>query len=92
MSKFSMNKIFLSVLVASCCLALVSSFTVLPKATTMVRPIVQQPDVKVAPLNVMMVDMTGGALADVSPVGSIIMLVLVVALWEFTYGGMAKKE
>lgn len=85
-----MNKLFLSLLVASFCLALVSSFTVVPKATTM-RPAVMPQEAKVAPLNVMMVDMTGGALADVSPIGSLMMFVLVLGLWEFTYGRAAKN-
>ena len=87
-----MNKLFLSVLVASFCLALVTSFTVVPKATTMMRgPMAPQQAPAVAPLNVMMVDMTGGALADVSPIGSIIMFVAVIALWEVTFGGASKK-
>ena len=82
-----MNKLLLSVLVAACCLAVVSSFAVLPPATSMRATAAIQAAPKVAPRNVMMVDMTGGALADVSPIGSIIMLVLVVSLWEITGRG-----
>lgn len=82
-----MNKLLLSVLVAACCLAVVSSFAVLPPSAGLQVRAAAQAAPKVAPRNVMMVDMTGGALADVSPIGSIIMLVLVVSLWEITGRG-----
>lgn len=84
-----MNKLLLSVLVAACCLAMVSSFAVLPpSASLQIRAAVQAAP-KVAPRNVMMVDMTGGALADVSPIGSIIMFVLLVSMWEVAGRGEA---
>jgi len=84
-----MNKLLLSVLVAACCLAVVSSFAVLPPSATLQIRAAAQAGPKVAPRNVMMVDMTGGALADVSPIGSIIMLVLIVSLWEIAGRGEA---
>jgi hypothetical protein len=39
----------------------------------------------------MMVDMAGGALADVAPLGSIFMLLLVGAIIEISTPGRAKK-
>ena len=88
-----MNKLFLSVFMACMMTALTSAFTAVPKATT-VRPVVAampQESVKVAPLNVMMVDMAGGALADVSPIGSLIMFVILGGLYEFNVGRAAKN-
>jgi hypothetical protein len=89
-----MNTFTRFLLLALSCLSLSSAFTVVPK-TTMMRPpmptaSLESPRSETA-LNEMMVDMAGGALADVAPLGSIFMLLLVGAIIEISTPGRAKK-
>ena len=67
-----------------------SAFTVAPQATQL-RPVAAVSQPKVAPLS-MFVDLSGGTMVN-EPVGSLIMFLLLGALFEFgSDAGHAKKK
>ena len=80
-----MNKMVRSLCLTLGLLAVASAFTAVPAAVRSplsTATIMPQEPAAVGPLSVMMVDMTGGALASVPAIGSIIMMILTVSLWE----------
>ena len=73
--------------------ATVSAFTVVPKATTVMRPITttMTPSATTKTSLPVMVDPAIAEIAKIDPIGSLIMLAIIGALYELFTPGRAKK-
>lgn len=71
--------------------ATVSAFMVVPKATTLMRPTTMTPSATTTTSLPVLVDPAIAEVANIDPIGSLIMLAIIGSLFELFTPGRAKK-